>query len=403
MMSKKLVFFTLIFMFLFGTIASAHSGRTDSSGGHNCSDKSVSKGLCTGYHYHNGGGGSTSGGAAVINTDKDCTDFGSYDEVVEYWNKKGYSAANDPENLDGWGNGQVDDGIPCEVPSGYDRTRINNSPEQIQHNQDELDIASGETAGYLNGLKDGYQEATSNSAVSSGSEAYKVGYATGYNKGYDEGKAKITGEKTKATNDGYALGQIQDKIEIPSAYTSHVGLKQSFEAGFNKAVTERVEAKKKEFRDIGFADGNKDVNNVPKDIEEVYVLAYQEGYEMAQKELKEVYMKKGYEAAFTMLKYTEPNLSNEKFIAWYKEGFESNTQIQQIRAAGFSLGEAGDSYELPSKYKKGEVIYKHHYELGMKKHKEQQSDTQKATVGGFGTLSLIWLGRRFYVAKKMIS
>ncbi|WP_101807613.1 YHYH domain-containing protein [Paenibacillus sp. FSL W8-1187] len=40
--------------------ASAHSGRTDSSGGHNCSEKSIRKGLCTGYHYHNGGGSSSS-------------------------------------------------------------------------------------------------------------------------------------------------------------------------------------------------------------------------------------------------------------------------------------------------------------------------------------------------------
>lgn len=33
----------------------AHPGKTDSSGGHNCSAKSIEKGLCTGYHYHNGG------------------------------------------------------------------------------------------------------------------------------------------------------------------------------------------------------------------------------------------------------------------------------------------------------------------------------------------------------------
>lgn len=31
----------------------AHSGRTDSFGGHNCSAKSKQKGLCSGYHYHN--------------------------------------------------------------------------------------------------------------------------------------------------------------------------------------------------------------------------------------------------------------------------------------------------------------------------------------------------------------
>lgn len=30
----------------------AHGGRTDTSGGHKCSEKSQQKGLCTGYHYH---------------------------------------------------------------------------------------------------------------------------------------------------------------------------------------------------------------------------------------------------------------------------------------------------------------------------------------------------------------
>jgi thiamine phosphate synthase YjbQ (UPF0047 family) len=36
--------------------ANAHSGRLDKKGGHNCSQKSKEKGLCTGYHYHSGGG-----------------------------------------------------------------------------------------------------------------------------------------------------------------------------------------------------------------------------------------------------------------------------------------------------------------------------------------------------------
>ncbi|SDN57835.1 YHYH domain-containing protein [Bacillus sp. OK048] len=401
-MKKKVFLFTLLFILLSGTFASAHSGRTDSSGGHNCSEKSKAKGLCTGYHYHNGGGGSTSSSTPIVNTDKDCTDFASYDEVVEYWNKKGYSATNDPENLDGWGKGVVDDGIPCEAPSGYDKTKINNSAEQIQHNQDQQDRASGEKAGYPNGLNDGYQEIASNSVSSTGSAAYKSGYAIGYNKGYDEGKTKITDEKTQATSDGYALGQIQDTIEIPTAYTNHAGLKQSFEAGFTKAVTERVAAKKKEYKDLGYSDGKKDVNNVPKDIGEDYVKAYQEGFNTAQGELKDEYMKQGFEAAFTILNYTDPNLGNEKFIGWYKEGFESNTQIKQIGAAGLALGKTGDSYNLPSKYKSGEVIFKHYYELGLKEYEEQQSNNQKAAASGVGALSLAWLGRRFYVAKKML-
>ena len=53
---KKILLLTLIL----ASIASSHSGRTDSNGGHNCSAKSKAKGLCTGYHYHNGGGSSRS-------------------------------------------------------------------------------------------------------------------------------------------------------------------------------------------------------------------------------------------------------------------------------------------------------------------------------------------------------
>ena len=46
---KKLLFLLLTA----GIMCYSHSGRTDSSGGHNCSARSRAKGLCTGYHYHN--------------------------------------------------------------------------------------------------------------------------------------------------------------------------------------------------------------------------------------------------------------------------------------------------------------------------------------------------------------
>lgn len=52
---KKILTATLL-LAMVGGQAIAHSGRTDSNGGHNCSQKSINKGLCTGYHYHNGGG-----------------------------------------------------------------------------------------------------------------------------------------------------------------------------------------------------------------------------------------------------------------------------------------------------------------------------------------------------------
>lgn len=58
--SLKLIALSLILCLSLASAASAHSGRTDADGGHNCSQKSKDKGLCTGYHYHNSGSSSKS-------------------------------------------------------------------------------------------------------------------------------------------------------------------------------------------------------------------------------------------------------------------------------------------------------------------------------------------------------
>ena len=50
----KKVTMLLVLAAVMSVSVSAHSGRTDSKGGHNCSQASKDKGLCTGYHYHNG-------------------------------------------------------------------------------------------------------------------------------------------------------------------------------------------------------------------------------------------------------------------------------------------------------------------------------------------------------------
>ena len=47
---KNILF--IVLLFTLNTSVLAHSGRTDANGGHNCSEKSKRKGLCTGYHYH---------------------------------------------------------------------------------------------------------------------------------------------------------------------------------------------------------------------------------------------------------------------------------------------------------------------------------------------------------------
>ena len=54
-MSNIYKILVILSLSLLASYSSAHSGRTDANGGHNCSQASKDKGLCTGYHYHNTG------------------------------------------------------------------------------------------------------------------------------------------------------------------------------------------------------------------------------------------------------------------------------------------------------------------------------------------------------------
>ncbi|WP_431027041.1 YHYH domain-containing protein [Lysinibacillus sp. LZ02] len=359
-MFRKVIFSMMICLFVFSSISYAHSGRTDSSGGHNCSQKSINKGLCSGYHYHNGGSstGSSSSNSSSYG-DKDCSDFNSYDEVITYWNTKGYSATYDPENLDGWGNNVVDDGIPCEPPGGYDLSKVNNSTYQ----QAAIDEELGEKAGYDKGYTDGYQNVTKNS-VSGGSSAYKLAYENSYNTGYLVGQKDINEQKQNAYNNGYSLGKSQEELVVPVNFKSHTLLASSFEEGYQEGKEAYIEEQKEYYYSSGLTDGEKDIYNLPDISEQVFLDAYEKGYKEAQEALKEEYSNKGYEAAFSMIEYSNPEIDNEKLITWFKEGFESNLLVKEIQEEAFNLGKSGEDFVIPENYKQGKTIFTYYYEKG---------------------------------------
>lgn len=142
--------------------------------------------------------------------------------------------------------------------------------------------------------------------------------------------------------------------------------------------------------------------SLPDDLEDMYIKAYKEGYEKAQAELQEDYINQGYEASFKMIDYEKPSISNDKFIGWYRKGFESNKEVIEIQKMAYALGREGNAKDIPAEFEKGEVIFYHYYELGFKEYKEEVESNQKAAAGGVGVVALAWLGRRFYVARKMI-
>ena len=95
-------------------------------------------------------------------------------------------------------------------------------------------------------------------------------------------------------------------------------------------------------------------------------------------------------------------------VAWatvmlvFSEWFDSNEEIVEIQNSAKSSGENGDEYSIPSKYEKAEVIYKHYYKKGYQQYEEEQKQNQATAAGGAGVIALSWLGRRLYVARKMI-
>ncbi|WP_420849654.1 YHYH domain-containing protein [Peribacillus tepidiphilus] len=330
-------------------MVNAHPGRTDGNGGHTCRTNCEKWGLDYGeYHYHNGGSSGSGGGS-----------FSGSTSTVQ--------------------------------PSGP-------SPEEIA----EREKSQGEKDGYAAGLEAGYEGKTE-SPSPTGSDAYIEGYNAGYKNGYTKGAKKLETDKSKAQNEGYEFGKKNDSITIPKAYQNNAYLKAAFEEGFNKAVSERDELKKKEYNKQGYNDGKKDIYNEPKDVKDIYIKAYKEGYEKAQAELKETYLQQGHEAAFKSLVYEEPKLDNAKFIDWYKEGFESNKEVKKIKDAAYNLGLSGEQYKIPQEYVKAEKIYRHYYEKGFKEYEEERKEDTAKTAGGTGIITLAWLARRFYVAKKMVS
>ncbi|ETP69455.1 LPXTG cell wall anchor domain-containing protein [Planococcus glaciei] len=67
--------------------------------------------------------------------DKDCGDFSSQQEVMEFWYANGFNATNDPHRLDG-----DDDGLACEVS----QSEYNNFLVSKKANESSTDIAKVE-------------------------------------------------------------------------------------------------------------------------------------------------------------------------------------------------------------------------------------------------------------------
>lgn len=81
--------------------------------------------------------GTTFSVAADEHVDRDCGEFASHEEVMEFWYTNGYSAENDPHDLD-----RDNDGLACEVSqseynSYVERQEASDSGDATSNDQEE--------------------------------------------------------------------------------------------------------------------------------------------------------------------------------------------------------------------------------------------------------------------------
>ncbi|MEB9908218.1 MULTISPECIES: excalibur calcium-binding domain-containing protein [Bacillus cereus group] len=73
--------------------------------------------------------------------DKNCGHFKNKQEVMEFWHSNGYSATNDPHDLD-----RDNDGLPCEVKKGdYDQFLASKQPTKKDENKPQEQVKQENT------------------------------------------------------------------------------------------------------------------------------------------------------------------------------------------------------------------------------------------------------------------
>lgn len=204
---KNLLTFILLTAFLMTPLTTnAHSGRTDSNGGHK-DNKNVS-GLGP-YHYHCGGY------PAHLHTNGVCP----YNSSASTSSNSSTSSSNNTVS-------------EAQKAAELEAQKIENAKNEER------------TKGYNQGYEDGYNEKDNN--PSSYQSSYQSNFNEGYNEGFKKGSETIENEKAEilqlATNNGNNDGYSGIENQSESYNGKHIDYyKANYNTAYNASLTKRNE------------------------------------------------------------------------------------------------------------------------------------------------------------------
>lgn len=343
-MKKRLIIFTTIAILFSQPFAvDAHQGRTDSSGGHR--DNKNKSGLGP-YHYHCGGH------PAHLHTNG-CPYKGG-----------GESSAPTPKP---------------QTP----RTKPQIKPQITKESIVKKGAEEGYNAGYYMKENDGYNY----------SGEYSQEYREAYNSAFNKGREKIETKKLEAKENGYNDGIINKYNNI---YDQEV-LTNSYKDGFDQGNEEYKNKKIKEYEELAINDckNNIEIRDFSKDIDSIYVDAYNEAYTKEYDRIKnEEYEKKGYNDGI-LDKYN--NEVDSLYLESYKKGHQRGIDERNlIMKECFDMGYEGKDLNFSKEYELIKEILEKEYNKG----KKQQEKESIMGAGVLGAGAIVGVGAIRNVKKR---
>ncbi|MGL4992208.1 MAG: YHYH domain-containing protein [Sarcina sp.] len=312
----RIIVATLLIAISTNISAFAHSGRTDSNGGHK-DNKNVS-GLGN-YHYHHGQGPHLHPGGVC---------------ELEGGNKGTSTPA--PETTGGNSGGTT-----APTPKPVDTTKA--------------DMESARTSGYNKGYEDG--SLGNSSSPSSSSAKYPEEYIKGYDDGYTKGTEKLNAEKKSVeelgSENGFIAGYNNEENNTSAYNAKHESTyKNAFVLAYAKGQDKRnleIVEVKNDAKVLGKKDGyirekKSEFEYSGKYMDE-YISGYNEGYTTGEEELKidiDMAARNAFLLAIQRLPIDETSYENpfikERVLEVYKSGEEfRDTKLSVGSKLGSSL------------------------------------------------------------------